>query len=70
MKNKIVRSEWFSIAETTRRSSTLIDLRSEKEYEKGHIPSAINLPLLNNKERVTIGTTYKEKVRIKRFNMV
>lgn len=37
----------------------LVDVRSPKEYEEGRIPDAINLPLLNNSERATIGTLYK-----------
>lgn len=41
----------------------VIDVRSEKEFEKGHIPRALNLPLLNNDERVIIGTLYKQSGR-------
>ncbi len=41
----------------------LIDVRSEGEFEKGHIPGAINLPLLSNEHRVIIGTTYKQSGR-------
>jgi tRNA 2-selenouridine synthase len=39
----------------------VVDVRSEREYEAGHIRSAINIPLLNNAERVIVGTTYKQK---------
>ncbi|WP_276368569.1 tRNA 2-selenouridine(34) synthase MnmH [Chryseolinea sp. H1M3-3] len=39
----------------------VIDVRSEGEYEAGHVISAINIPLLNNEERVVVGTTYKQK---------
>ena len=38
-----------------------IDLRSESEYDKETIPSAINIPILNDKERKIVGTTYKQK---------
>jgi tRNA 2-selenouridine synthase len=38
----------------------VVDVRSETEYDRGHIPSAINIPLLNNEERVVVGTTYKQ----------
>ncbi len=41
----------------------LIDARSEGEFERGHIPGAINIPLLNNEHRVIIGTLYKQKGR-------
>ena len=41
--------------------SVLIDVRSEGEYNQGHIPNAINIPLLNNEERAIVGTIYKQK---------
>lgn len=39
----------------------LIDLRSEGEYKDYTIPGAINLPILNNKERKEVGTVYKNE---------
>lgn len=36
-----------------------IDVRSEAEYEKGHIPGAINFPILSNDERHIVGNLYK-----------
>lgn len=44
-----------------RNSLPVIDVRSEGEFETGHIQSAINIPLLNNDERVEVGTDYKQK---------
>lgn len=44
-------------------SIILLDARSEAEFERGHIPGATNLPLLNNEERVIVGTTYKQQGR-------
>jgi len=41
----------------------LIDVRSPGEFEKGHIPNAINLPLFTNKERSEVGILYKQKGR-------
>jgi tRNA 2-selenouridine synthase len=41
----------------------LLDTRSPGEYSAGHIPGALNLPLLNNEERHVVGITYKEKGR-------
>ena len=38
-----------------------LDVRSEGEFNYGHIPNATNLPLFNNEERKIIGTTYKQK---------
>lgn len=40
-----------------------IDARSESEFLKGHLPGAVNVPLLNNDERREIGTTYKRQGR-------
>jgi tRNA 2-selenouridine synthase len=39
----------------------VVDVRSEGEYTEGHIASAINIPILNNEERVAVGTDYKRK---------
>ena len=38
----------------------IIDVRSPSEYEVDHIPGAINLPVLSDKEREMIGTIYKQ----------
>lgn len=46
---------------TDRRKCILIDVRSPSEYQQGHIPDAINLPLFSDEERVVIGTLYKQK---------
>ena len=40
-----------------------IDVRSPKEFNKGHIPHAINLPLFNDEERAKVGTIYKQTGR-------
>ena len=39
----------------------VIDVRSEGEYKEGHMRNAVNIPLLNNAERVAVGTDYKQK---------
>jgi tRNA 2-selenouridine synthase len=38
-----------------------VDVRSENEYAEGHMRGVINLPILNNKERIEVGTDYKQK---------
>ncbi|QYF93172.1 tRNA 2-selenouridine(34) synthase MnmH [Massilia sp. PAMC28688] len=38
----------------------IIDARSESEYALDHIPGAINCPVLNDEERILVGTTYKQ----------
>ena len=42
-------------------SALLLDVRSEGEFEQGHIPGAISFPILNNDERKLVGTCYKKK---------
>lgn len=39
----------------------LLDARSEGEFLQGHIPGAVSFPLLNNQERILVGTCYKTK---------
>src|ERR1700691_2412295 len=38
----------------------VIDVRSPAEFAVDHIPGAINLPVLNDAQRVEIGTLYKQ----------
>lgn len=39
---------------------TIIDARSEGEFDEDHLPGAVNWPTLNNDERRDIGTLYKQ----------
>jgi tRNA 2-selenouridine synthase len=41
-------------------SLPMVDVRSESEFAKGHIPGSINIPLLTNEHRVQVGTLYKQ----------
>ena len=38
----------------------IIDARTEDEHALDHVPGAVNWPTLNNEERITIGTMYKQ----------
>jgi tRNA 2-selenouridine synthase len=38
----------------------VIDVRSPGEFEHGHIPGAVNIPLFDNEERAKVGTKYKQ----------
>ncbi|MGL1892408.1 MAG: tRNA 2-selenouridine(34) synthase MnmH [Spirochaetaceae bacterium] len=39
----------------------IIDVRAPIEYNKGHIPGAINIPLFTDIERASVGLCYKEE---------
>ncbi len=60
MGNQVVAIEEFN---TYRSSHVIIDVRSPGEYEKGHIPGAVSMPLFSNEERAIIGTIYKQQGR-------
>jgi tRNA 2-selenouridine synthase len=53
----------INITEFLNKSLTapVIDVRSPAEFEHGHIPGAVNLPLFTNEERSIIGTLYLQK---------
>jgi tRNA 2-selenouridine synthase len=38
-----------------------VDVRSENEFAEGQIPGSVNIPILNNQERIAVGTDYKQK---------
>lgn len=63
-------SEFFEL----RQSLPILDARSEGEFSQSHIPNAFNIPILNNQERVVVGTLYKnegsEKATLKGFELV
>jgi len=42
----------------------LVDVRSPSEFDKGHWPGAINLPLFSDAERAEVGTSYKQQGRL------
>ena len=42
---------------------TVIDVRAPSEYAEDHIPGAINLPVLSDAERATVGTIYVQQDR-------
>jgi tRNA 2-selenouridine synthase len=44
--------------------TTVVDVRSPSEFNLGHMPGAINLPLFDDKERETIGILFKKEGRL------
>lgn len=57
---KIDVEQFLNMAE----SYPVVDVRSPSEFEKGHIPGAINIPLFNDKERELVGTKYKRAGKV------
>ncbi len=50
-----------------RKGRKLFDVRSPIEFEKAHIPGAINFPLFSNDERAIVGTAYKQEGKEKAY---
>jgi tRNA 2-selenouridine synthase len=57
---KIQAGKFLELAEST----PVIDVRSPSEFNSGHIPGAINIPLFNDQERAFVGIRYKKEGRI------
>ncbi|MFA6138683.1 MAG: tRNA 2-selenouridine(34) synthase MnmH [Sulfurimonas sp.] len=57
MSNLILSNDFKSIVLN---SIPLIDVRAPVEFEKGSFPHAVNLPIINDKERQEIGICYKK----------
>lgn len=45
-------------------SYPIVDVRAPIEFQRAHIPGAINIPLFDNCERATIGTIYRQQGRM------
>ena len=43
----------------------VVDVRSPSEFQHAHFPGALSVPLFDDKERVIVGTTYKQRSREK-----
>ena len=43
----------------------IIDVRSPAEFAHDHIPGAVNLPVLSDEERATVGTIYVQDDRFR-----
>ena len=52
--------DWWAV----RNEVTLIDVRSHSEHLDGTIPNAINIELLNDRERADVGTTWNRQGHI------
>jgi len=44
----------------TLKNTAFVDVRTPAEFKEDHLPKAINIPVLDNKERAIVGTIYKQ----------
>jgi len=58
---QIINSEEFL---NLRKLLSVVDVRSPAEFNDGHIPGAINIPIFNDDERAIVGTIFKNKGRL------
>ena len=58
MKNGIAKLERFT---DFRCFNEIIDVRTPAEFAEDHIPGSINCPVLDNAQRIEVGTLYKQK---------
>lgn len=45
-----------------------VDVRSPGEFEQGHIPGAVNIPVFSNEERAKVGTLYNQEGHDKAYS--
>lgn len=43
------------------KTTPVVDVRSPKEFDTGHIPGAYNIPIFSNDERAVVGKVYKKQ---------
>lgn len=48
----------ITAAELSAKACTVVDVRSPAEFAEGHLPGALNLPLLEDEQRAEVGTAY------------
>ncbi len=52
-------------AATLARFDMIIDVRSPSEFAEDHVPGAVNMPVLDDRERAEVGTIYVQESRFK-----
>jgi len=52
--------EKISFTPSLLESHCVIDVRTPLEFAEDHLPGAFNVPILNNEERIEVGTTHKQ----------
>lgn len=57
----MLKANVLSLQNWVKNKQIFIDVRSPGEFAQGHLPGAINAPILNDEERALIGKCYKDK---------
>jgi tRNA 2-selenouridine synthase len=57
--------DFSELAKTGIDNFKIIDVRSESEYLEDHIPNSVNIPLLTDQTRKTVGIIYKNESPVK-----
>ncbi len=58
-----MKTQIIGVTEFLNRCDPLLDARSPSEYAQGHIPHAVNLPILDDAMRKRVGITYAQQGR-------
>lgn len=53
----VLTSEYYNIIKN---NISILDVRSQAEFLKSHMPNSQNIPILNDEHRAIVGTTYKK----------
>jgi len=53
----------LTAAELRSTAGLILDVRSPAEYQQGHVPGAVNLPLFDDSERREVGICYRQEGR-------
>jgi tRNA 2-selenouridine synthase len=51
----------ISVPEAVDGRYVVVDVRSPREFNEGHVPHAVNLPLLDDAQRAMVGTAYTQR---------
>ncbi len=51
----------YTVPQVLAGNSRIIDLRSPAEFQRDHLPGAVNVPLLDDEQRAIVGTLYKRE---------
>ena len=63
-----VEERGLSVEEFLQLGLPVVDVRAPIEFDRGHIPDAINIPLLTNDDRHHVGLCYRSMVIMRQYS--